>query len=110
MFGNGKHLRRHEVTDARGDVAQVIRQRSAKTREDGIDPGIRVAAAGGDIAALTARVFESRIGDRRTDGVSIGIPVTDDVGRGSGGRVVGGGRLGTVKIEWEANYRGESDK
>ena len=95
MFGNGKHLRRHEVTHARGDVAQVIRQRSAETRENGIDPGIGVATAGGDVAAFTARVFESRIGDRRTDGVSIGILVTDDVGRGRGGRGMGGGRHGT---------------
>ena len=87
--GPGVHrddVAHHQVTHARRNVAEKKRQRLAETGEDGINAGVRVAAAGGDMAALAAHLLVGGVGDGRADGVGIGVLVADDVGGGRLGR------------------------
>jgi len=53
----------HQVAHAWGDVAQVDRQVLLEAGEDGVDAGIGVAAAGGDVALLAPGFLEGGVGD-----------------------------------------------
>ncbi len=71
---------RHDVAHARGDVAEVERERVVETGEDGVDAGVGVAAPGGHAGGVAGQVLVVRVRDGGADGVGVGIAVTDDVG------------------------------
>ena len=80
VLGDGDNLGDHEIAHAGGDVAQVDRQGLAKPAEDGVDADVGVAAPGGDIAGLAARLLQGRVGDGRADGIGVRVFVADDIG------------------------------
>ena len=83
----------HEIAHAGGDVAHIGGQGLLKAREDGVDAGVGVAAARGDVALFALGGLVGGVGDGRADRVRVGIFVADDVGGVGGG--LGGGRHGS---------------
>ena len=70
----------HDVAHARGDVAQVKRERQVETGKDGVDTGVGVAAAGGNAGGVAVPVLVVGVADGGADRIGVGIAVADDVG------------------------------
>jgi hypothetical protein len=49
--------------------------------EDGVDPGVRIPAAGGEICPLTRALFEIGVGDRGADRICVRVAVSEDANR-----------------------------
>ena len=64
---HGVRVDRHEVADARRDVAQVMGQGRMETLEDGINAGVGIAAAGRHVAEFPAGFLEGGVGDGGAD-------------------------------------------
>ena len=86
ILRDGDDVGDHEVAHPGSDIAHIKGERLVETRQDGIDAGIGVAAARGDVTGFAPRLLEGRVGDGRADGVGVGIPVADDVSDAGGGR------------------------
>ncbi len=84
-LADGDDVADHDVTHARGDVAQVDGQGLVKPGEDRVDAGVGIAAAGGSVTGLALGVLERGVGNGGADGVGIRVFVADDVGGGDGG-------------------------
>ena len=69
----------HYMLQSRSHIANEGRQGNLEAIEDGVDAGIGVATARGCVMRFAACMFECLIGNRRTDGIGIGIFVAENI-------------------------------
>lgn len=79
FHGDAVHISFHDMFQPRRDIANKGWQRHLEAIEDGIDPGIGVAAAGRSVMRFAMGMLQCLVGNGRTNGIGIGILVAKDI-------------------------------
>ena len=82
----------HDVFNAGCDIADEFRERGTEAIQNGIDTIVRISAARSDVTFLSGSFFEGSVREGGTNGIGIGVFVTDDISRRRGTSGWGAGK------------------